>query len=142
MNKEIKLGPNGSKQKEASSAHIAEKARNCSSFWNGLIWGQSKITRIDFLAFSTLPFPALLIKRLRQPQALHLLMGNAQQEKMSFPEVSGKFLLHLMGSDWATSSIFQLLLEVASGIDSPSLSPMTISGDRENRGVVFLEGDH
>lgn len=40
-----------------------------------------------------------------------------------------------MGSDWATCSIFQLLLEVTSGIDSPSLSLMPISGDIQTERV-------
>lgn len=100
------------KQKGASSAHTVEKAKNCSSSWHGLIWGQSHVLGIDFLSLPALPSSMLvsvhLVIWVKQPQTLYLLMNKVQQEKVSF--FPAKLLFHVIGSDWATCWNFQQLL--------------------------------
>lgn len=115
MNKDIKSNPNWYKQKDTSITHIVKKAKDCSSLWHGLLWGQSNIIRIDFLSLSVLPsstvVPVPLIIWLRSPRPC--IFSCIKSSRNFFLEGSAKLLFHLTGSDWVMWRPNLLLLPMA-----------------------------
>lgn len=60
--------------------------------------------------FLSMLAPAPLALWFKQPLTVYLLMNKVQQEMVSFQEILAKLPFHLIGCDWSTYSILQLLL--------------------------------